>query len=112
MTLGEVGDAGGTSNSYKEDTSLEDRLALEAEEEKKYENGEGYGGGENWNDGVGGGKGANWASNIRQQDVAEVRTETCAVLPHEHKLKWCTSGLALLPVPPDSSHDRNRKRIG
>lgn len=43
MGLGELGDIGGNNNDYKEDTRLEDRLAMEAEEEKKYETGEGYG---------------------------------------------------------------------
>lgn len=67
-------DIGGNSNDYKEDTKLEDRLAMEAEEEKKYETGEGYGtggggGGTGWDDG---GKGVNWATNIQRQDAAEV----------------------------------------
>ena len=60
----------GGSNSYKEDTNLEDRLALEAEEEKKYENGESYGG---YDDGVATDKSANWETNIQRQDAAEVR---------------------------------------
>ena len=71
-----MGDLGGNSNEYKEDTRLEDRLAMEAEEEKKYETGEGYGtgggaggGGTGWDDA---GKGVNWATNIQRQDAAEV----------------------------------------
>ena len=66
----------GNSDDYKEDTRLEDRLAMEAEEEKKYETGEGYGtgggaggGGAGWDDA---GKGVNWATNIQRQDAAEV----------------------------------------
>lgn len=66
----------GNSDEYKEDTRLEDRLAMEAEEEKKYETGEGYGtgggaggGGAGWDDA---GKGVNWATNIQRQDAAEV----------------------------------------
>ena len=66
----------GNSDDYKEDTRLEDRLAMEAEEEKKYETGEGYGtgggaggGGTGWDDA---GKGVNWATNIQRQDAAEV----------------------------------------
>lgn len=77
MGLGELGDIGGNNNDYKEDTRLEDRLAMEAEEEKKYETGEGYGtggggggAGAGWEDG---GKGVNWATNIQRQDAAEVR---------------------------------------
>lgn len=68
-------DFGGSNNDYKEDTKLEDRLAMEAEEEKKYETGEGYGpgggggGGAGWEDGA---KGVNWATNIQRQDAAEV----------------------------------------
>ena len=68
-------DFGGNNNDYKEDTKLEDRLAMEAEEEKKYETGEGYGpgggggGGAGWDDGA---KGVNWATNIQRQDAAEV----------------------------------------
>ena len=79
MGLGELGELGGNNNDYKEDTRLEDRLAMEAEEEKKYETGEGYGGGgggggagAGWEDG---GKGVNWATNIQRQDAAEVRNE-------------------------------------
>ena len=77
MGLGELGDLGGNNNDYKEDTRLEDRLAMEAEEEKKYETGEGYGtGGGGGGTGAGwadGGKGVNWATNIQRQDAAEVR---------------------------------------
>lgn len=75
LNLGGMGDLGGNNNDYKEDTRLEDRLAMEAEEEKKYETGEGYGtgggggGGAGWDDG---GKGVNWATNIQRQDAAEV----------------------------------------
>lgn len=77
MGLGELGDLGGNNNGYKEDTRLEDRLAMEAEEEKKYETGEGYGGGGGGGGGGGagwedGGKGVNWATNIQRQDAAEV----------------------------------------
>lgn len=75
LGLGGMGEMGGVNNDYKEDTRLEDRLAMEAEEEKKYETGEGYGtgggggGGAGWDDG---GKGVNWATNIQRQDAAEV----------------------------------------
>ena len=74
LRLSEMGDIGGSNSEYKEDTRLEDRLALQAEEEKKYETGEGYGtggggGGAGWDDGA---KGINWATNIRRQDAAEV----------------------------------------
>lgn len=75
LGFSEMSDIGGSNNEYKEDTRLEDRLALQAEEEKKYETGEGYGtgggggGGAGWDDGV---KGVNWATNIQRQDAAEV----------------------------------------
>lgn len=80
LGLGELGELGANNDNYKEDTRLEDRLAMEAEEEKKYETGEGYGGGgggggggagggAGWDEG---GKGGNWASNIQRQDAAEV----------------------------------------
>lgn len=78
MGLGELGDLGGNNNEYKEDTRLEDRLAMEAEEEKKYETGEGYGGGGGGGGGAGwedSGKGVNWATNIQRQDAAEVKNE-------------------------------------
>ena len=89
LGLGELGDIGGNNNEYKEDTRLEDRLAMEAEEEKKYETGEGYGtggggagggggGGGGWEDG---GKGVNWATNIQRQDAAEVKM-TMSKMPH------------------------------
>lgn len=68
--LGDLGNSNGPA-SYKEDTKLEDRLALEAEEEKKYE--DGYGGNQ-WEDGpTGGSKGGSWSTNIQKQDAAEVR---------------------------------------
>jgi hypothetical protein len=35
INLNELAKAGGQQNTYQEDTALEDRLALEAEEEKK-----------------------------------------------------------------------------
>ncbi len=38
------------STPYKEDTRLEDRLALEAEEEKKFSNGETYDDGGDYHD--------------------------------------------------------------
>ena len=78
MGLGELGDLAGNNNEYKEDTRLEDRLALEAEEEKKYETGEGYGGGGGGGGGAGwedSGKGVNWATNIQRQDAAEVKNK-------------------------------------
>ena len=69
-----------SSNSpraYTEDTGLEDRLAMEAEEEKKYETGENYGG---WGGGGGAGKSgiSSWdlQSNIQKQDAAEVLSPT------------------------------------
>ncbi|XP_057294246.1 protein PopA1-like isoform X4 [Hydractinia symbiolongicarpus] len=40
------GDESATKTSYKEDTKLEDRLAMEAEEEKKFSNGDTYDDGE------------------------------------------------------------------
>ncbi|XP_020612927.1 uncharacterized PE-PGRS family protein PE_PGRS46-like isoform X2 [Orbicella faveolata] len=90
MGLGELGDLGGNNNDYKEDTRLEDRLAMEAEEEKKYETGEGYGGGgggggagAGWEDG---GKGVNWATNIQRQDAAEkqsIQAQVASESAHE-----------------------------
>lgn len=73
MGMNELGDIGNSNtNSYKEDTKLEDRLALEAEEEKKYE--DGYGG-NRWEDGPtgGGSSRGSWSTNIQKQDAAEVR---------------------------------------
>lgn len=72
MGMSELGDIAPNTNSYKEDTKLEDRLAIEAEEEKKYE--DGYGG-QGWDDGpAGASKGAgSWSTNIQRQDAAEVR---------------------------------------
>lgn len=93
LGLGELGDLGGNNNEYKEDTRLEDRLAMEAEEEKKYETGEGYGtgGGGGGGGGAGGGwedggKGANWASNIQRQDAAEkqsIQAQVASESAHE-----------------------------
>lgn len=94
LGLGELGDIGGNNNEYKEDTRLEDRLAMEAEEEKKYETGEGYGtggggagggggGGGGWEDG---GKGVNWATNIQRQDAAEkqsIQAQVASESAHE-----------------------------
>ncbi|XP_078376415.1 uncharacterized protein LOC144659782 isoform X3 [Oculina patagonica] len=88
MGLGELGDLAGNNNAYKEDTRLEDRLAMEAEEEKKYETGEGYGGGgggggAGWGDG---GKGVNWATNIQRQDAAEkqsIQAQVASESAHE-----------------------------
>ena len=83
LRLSEMGELGGGNNDYKEDTRLEDRLALEAEEEKKYETGEGYGGGGGngggWDDGT---KGVNWATNIQRQDAAEVFLCFCTIWNH------------------------------
>lgn len=82
-------DFGGNNNDYKEDTKLEDRLAMEAEEEKKYETGEGYGpgggggGGAGWEDGA---KGVNWATNIQRQDAAEkqsIQAQVASESAHE-----------------------------
>lgn len=80
----------GNSDDYKEDTRLEDRLAMEAEEEKKYETGEGYGtgggaggGGAGWDDA---GKGVNWATNIQRQDAAEkqsIQAQVASESAHE-----------------------------
>lgn len=70
MGMNELGDIGNSNSaSYKEDTKLEDRLALEAEEQKKYD--DGYGGNQ-WDDGPQGGKGGSWSNNIQKQDAAEV----------------------------------------
>lgn len=81
-SLGPLSLAGAAgSNSYKEDTKLEDRLAMEAEEEKKFENGESYGG---YDEGVATDKSANWESNIQRQDAAEVNND---FLPIFKKLK-------------------------
>lgn len=89
LNLGGMGDLGGNNNDYKEDTRLEDRLAMEAEEEKKYETGEGYGtgggggGGAGWDDG---GKGVNWATNIQRQDAAEkqsIQAQVASESAHE-----------------------------
>ncbi|KAK3753278.1 hypothetical protein QZH41_015220, partial [Actinostola sp. cb2023] len=70
--------------SYKEDTKLEDRLALEAEEEKKYE--DGYGGSQ-WDDGpAGGSKGGSWSTNIQRQDAAEkqsIQAQVASESAHE-----------------------------
>ncbi|XP_032241337.2 spidroin-1 isoform X1 [Nematostella vectensis] len=80
MGIGDMGDSG-NSNSYKEDTKLEDRLAMEAEEEKKYE--DGYGGSQ-WDSGAE--KGASWASNIQRQDAAEkqsIQAQVASESAHE-----------------------------
>lgn len=69
MGMSELGDVSSNTNSYKEDTKLEDRLALEAEEEKKYE--DGYGG-QGWDDGPAGNSKGSWSTNIQRQDAAEV----------------------------------------
>ncbi|XP_029199295.2 spidroin-1-like isoform X11 [Acropora millepora] len=85
-----IGNLRGNSDDYKEDTRLEDRLAMEAEEEKKYETGEGYGtgggaggGGAGWDDA---GKGVNWATNIQRQDAAEkqsIQAQVASESAHE-----------------------------
>lgn len=90
LGLGGFGDLGGNNNDYKEDTRLEDRLAMEAEEEKKYETGEGYGaggggggGGAGWDEAS---KGVNWATNIQRQDAAEkqsIQAQVASESAHE-----------------------------
>lgn len=90
LGLGGFGDLGGNNNDYKEDTRLEDRLAMEAEEEKKYETGEGYGaggggggGGTGWDEAS---KGVNWATNIQRQDAAEkqsIQAQVASESAHE-----------------------------
>ncbi|KAJ7386768.1 hypothetical protein OS493_006793 [Desmophyllum pertusum] len=94
LGLGELGELGANNDNYKEDTRLEDRLAMEAEEEKKYETGEGYGGGgggggggagggAGWDEG---GKGGNWETNIQRQDAAEkqsIQAQVASESAHE-----------------------------
>ncbi|XP_031558210.1 uncharacterized protein LOC116294696 isoform X4 [Actinia tenebrosa] len=83
MGMAELGDVSSNTNAYKEDTKLEDRLALEAEEEKKYE--DGYGG-QGWDDGPAGNSKGSWSTNIQKQDAAEkqsIQAQVASESAHE-----------------------------